>query len=183
MRPTPTKNSKSKFLLKPLLIVLPIAIFAWLAFSLYQFFTADLAYQVARPIEDALMQAGAVKKCSRSSIGRDPSSDSLSYGAIYEIQVNTDQAKQIIKNALTKDSQLPTTDFKYDNEHHQWTVSTSKPSPYDKLQTGQAKVGAAIYEQRHFDSTVGKKFCTLDGEGGLPGITTLDIGVVLPAYK
>lgn len=124
------------------------AIILILGYSVSLFFHG-YAREVAIPVEKALTQVGAEKKCSEEHTGRGFDNQTPWYDAYYEIPGTMDEATEKIRMAFEK-AGLKLTDGPYppnpmDNRF--FSDHTSRKSPYSDLNEGNVRYLVTVYGQ------------------------------------
>ena len=173
-----------------LVIVLPTALLAWLSYTTYQFFTVDYARQTAQPIEDALIQAGAKKVCTRGSNGKDISNKTPWYVADYTIAKNHDDTEALINSIASKTGYtLTSPDSNQTIPQLQATKVdyvdvSSKDAPYNDLKPGKIGIAFTLYNDGPHE------FSSLNCGTSNPvtiqssaSDSMIELQVVLPEYK
>ena len=84
---------------------------------------------------------------------------------------------------MSKDSGLVVSDFTFNQQNQSWDILGTMPSPYEKLEEGDAVIEVHIETQRHFNPTKDEKYCTLSDGAASPGTLILNLSVHLPSYK
>jgi hypothetical protein len=134
-------------------IVGAAAVAAILAGLIWFFFLHNYAQDVAKPLEDGLAKAGAIKKCGSGDPGRGPDNTQPHYSVYYELPFNREQAIGTINKvasdngynlshaSLTNKGPVPVADQYIDN----WFYDTvGKPSPYKDLEPGKINLFFAV---------------------------------------
>ena len=146
---------------------------------------ANYAEEVAKPLEAALVKAGAVKQCSRGDAGRGSDNDAPNYHTIYEVPGNRDAAANLVSVAA-KDSGFTLTDDSSRanaGDNRLFADRISKRSPYADLSDGNVVLLVTEYGSKTYTGP-GDQFCTVTKRDNPPADkTTVDITVNLPAFK
>lgn len=184
-----TKSSKKKLwvVLASVAIGLSIIItllyvFTPVRFVIDHYFRPNYAEEVAKPVEDALLKAGAVKKCSTGNNTWEPTEHKASYMAIYEVPTSRDDAINFINNSigqtgfqLTPNTPPPTP------EDNLFYKDDSKQSTYSDLEEGNIQLLLTVWGSKQHDPA-NKSGCTFK-EGKPANGTTIDLTVNLPRLK
>lgn len=142
----------------------------------------NYAQEVAKPLEAALTNAGAVKKCSTGDNGRGSDNDEPNYTAIYEIKNGPEDAVQLIYRVAGENGYNLTDQTDRINAGvNKLYIDESKKNPYAQLGDGNIKVGFDIYKDKTYS---GGQFCGIEDRADLTlDITTVRISTSLPAFK
>lgn len=149
------KENKRKFLntkYLPLIAVIVIALIAFLAFFLSPFGSifknglgSNYAEDVARPIEQQLVESGAVKKCSTGDSGRGPDNQNPWYNAVFETGQSKDQAiAQVTELAKSHGFNLAQDTSPYDYITR-LSGSIDQKGEFTDLQDGHKQLKFSIY--------------------------------------
>jgi hypothetical protein len=84
-----------------LVAVVAVVGLIWGSIALFKGATANYAEEVAKPLENALIANGAVKKCSLGNAGRGPDNDEPWYTAYFEVARNDSQTEALISTVAT----------------------------------------------------------------------------------
>lgn len=140
----------------------------------------NYAEDVAKPLETALVEAGAVKKCSQGDNGRGLDNLEPNYGARYQLNMNKDDATKLIHEVSTKNGfTLSRADSPYDSIVR-YTDTTSKESGYSDLVGGKTKLVISMY-----NDTANQALECTDGTAlkGDETHTAISLSVVLPSVR
>jgi hypothetical protein len=168
------------------LVCFVVIVLVWFVTMLYQSNTSgNYAQEIAKPLESALVDAGAVKNCSRGSTGRASDSNEPSYYAIYSIPSGRENATKVIMDATRETGYTLTVDESpadpQDNVFY--ADRTSKKSTYPDLQDGTVNLLVTVFGSSTH-SGEGDEFCTVSKRDTPPSDqTTVRFTVNLPAYK
>ena len=147
--------------------------------------SGNYAEDVAKPLEDALVKAGGVKKCSRGDAGRGSDNDKPNYKALYEIPHNRSDAAKLI-STIAQDNGFILSDNSANvngGDNKDYIDRTSKHNPYSNLDSGYITLHATVYGSSTYTSA-DTQFCTVTKSENPPtDKTTIDITVNLPAFK
>ena len=142
----------------------------------------NYAEEVAKPVEEALLKAGAVKRCSKGNTTWELTEYRASYSATYEVPTSRDDAINFINNSigqtgfqLTPNTPPPTP------EDNLFYKDDSKQSTYSDLEEGNIQLLLTVWGSKQHDPA-NKSGCTFK-EGKPANGTTIDLTVNLPRLK
>lgn len=182
----PRKNNpqpkSGRFRFWPAILVAVVLFIGYQISLLFHSYARD----VAIPVEQALVQVGAVKKCSREDAGRGPDSRIPWYYAIYEVPGNMEQATEKIHAAFERAglrlSDGPNPPNTQDNRF--FSDLTSKRSPFGDLRDGNVQYLVSVYPRLAFNTEEGSLSCaTASLDSPLEGRMTLILTINLPEFK
>jgi hypothetical protein len=148
--------------------------------SLLTIAALNYAEEAAKPLEAALIKAGAVKKCSRSAEGRGPDNYEPWYSGYYELGEDKEQATVIIEK-ITKDNGFTLMHSDSPYESIEWfTDDIGKNSAYPGIEPGKVRLSVNTY-----NDTNQKPLICLDGTQlkGDSSQTAFSLNLVLPTTK
>jgi hypothetical protein len=140
--------------------------------------TVNYAEEVARPLEEALVRAGGVKKGSGGDPGRGPDNARPYFDATYDLSLSKSDAISLI-NRIAEENGYKLTHASPSNRGHLGAVAdiyidawyfdiTSKQSPYSNLNEGPVKLAFKLGDEDRQDQ---------------PGHTTIRVSIQLPNSK
>ena len=135
-------KSKKMWILGIIAILLLIPVLLFIVFFGNR---PNYAEEAAKPIEQALLDAGATKVCSSGDDGRGVDSRAPDYGATFKTSLSKDRAIESIKQiAASNGHKLTQADSSYDYISSFFDHTTVK-NAYSDLQSGPALLGMSIY--------------------------------------
>lgn len=144
------------------------------------FLTPNYAEQAASPLENALVKAEAVKKCSRGDNGRGMDNTEPNYNARYQLKMNRDDATRLINDIASKNGyNLSPADSQYESIKH-YRDDTSKESNYSDLTSGKIKLAISLYNDTDHHALTCMDGTRLQGD---ETHTAVSLSVVLPTIK
>lgn len=177
------KKPSSKKLIVTAIAVVGIVLLGWLVYMWYQSVTVNYAQEVAKPLEEALVKAGAKKMCSNGDAGRGPDNRTPWLQDFYYLPMEQQQAEKLMYKVTdengyklshaSKESRGPVNvaDEFVDMWYYDYS---SKTSPYTNLQAGNIKLAVIV------DGTGAGYKCS----DSVPSNTTvIGVDVKLPNYK
>src|SRR6266498_1000842 len=151
------EKTANKHKLKPVVINVILALVVMLlALAGYILYLngSNYAEETAKPIEQALVEAGAVKMCSNGDSGRGVDNKTPYYGSTFKLIKSKTEAIQTIEKAAKETGYnlvhaSPTNrgflDSVADNYINDWSFDeTSKTSPYNNLGRGNIKLSVVV---------------------------------------
>ena len=153
----------------------------------------NYAADVAKPLEDALVKAGAVKKCTQGDNGRSIDNRMPWHQSYWELAADRDTAVSTMTKIAKENGytiQQATVDDRGsvtvgDEFLHRWFFDVSaKPSTFQDLQSGKVDLQIAVNNDGDFE--LGKLTCgTSDHVNILSNAqhSAITISVRLPAFK
>lgn len=170
---------------KVLFVVIGAAVVVAVLFYAHARYFSNPALEVAKPLERALVEAGAVKKCSREDSGRGWDNNEPWVKVMYEVPGNQQQAaeivKQITKSAgyLLQESTGPVN--REDNLHFEDRLSLQ--SSFPELEDDSIDLLVTLYgSSTHTGGD--DPFCTITKRANPPlDRTTVVMTINLPARK
>jgi hypothetical protein len=142
-------------------------------------FYPNLAEEVAKPIEKALVEAGAVKLCESGSNGKGMSNNPR-YLARFESDLNHENILKLLGN-ISKEEGFANVSPVSNNAGTSF-IDATIPTTDNRLETGNIEFLYAVNVQKHFDPNINSKGCTLS-DGEKPGASTFLIQINLPSFK
>lgn len=127
-------------------IALAIALLGWLSYIYIKNSTTNYAQETAKPLEAALIEAGANKMCDTGDSGRGADNRAPNYGVVFETDLTRDKAIEMINNTSSTNgyklngaaSAYPNILPYYDHTSHQNT--------YSDLKSGSVLLGISLYD-------------------------------------
>jgi hypothetical protein len=179
----PSKKSPHKKLILAVAILLGIGLLGWLAYSWYQSATVNYAQEAARPLEDALVKAGAVKVCSNGDAGLGPDNRKPWVYELYEISGDKNSSIALIQNAAKESgfSLSPATSPANLENNSFYSDNSTKKNPYTGLKDGYIELIAEVYGSKAYSGDI--SLCTVKTSSSSSNKTTLDITINLPERK
>lgn len=179
---SPTKHRK--LILIILASLSSIALICWGVFLLTSQNT-NRAAEVAKPLEQALVEAGGIKMCSNGDDGKGWDNRAPYYGATYGFSVDKFAAIKIVNQIAANNGyglvHASTSNRGFlnsvaDDFVDDWYFDdSSKASDYSDMSPGKIRLSAVVYGEGQ------KSDCT--HEVIAPGHSTIGIGVYLPDYR
>lgn len=149
-----TKKTRNRPWLKIVIIVATIVAFVAflyfmtpLGFISRLFLAPNYAEQEAKPIEKALVEAGAVKKCSNGDKGFGPDNTRPWYSAYFVIPEDKTEAINKIQEASKKTGYNLVEVYPDINRKHNrfFDDTTDKRNPYSHLNDGEVDVSVTVF--------------------------------------
>lgn len=173
------------------LVIAFVAILIIGGLFLYPLLARNPAKEVATPIENALIQNGAVKKCSRENNSRVPTAaEEPWYRGYYEMSSDRQKTMEIVTNAakekgfnLVTAAENPNSGITPEQIPNNWVFDYSKPSPFSNLEAGTVRLAV------EFVNDGSKELANCDSQQnnvkleGTPSKTIVQIHVGLPKKK
>jgi len=170
-------------------VALVAVLVVWLAYSviphtifagLTNYYMPNYAKDTAKPLEKALLQAGAKKVCENATNGRDPDNTEPSYNAYYQFSVGSEEAVHTLQR-VTKENGYELRPTPSDDKTVQdFEDRTSKDSTYTDLKPGKVELVASVYSD-----TTNKQLAYCGGKGfqGDATHTGVVLALRLPSFK
>ncbi len=116
------------------------------------YFLHSYAEDAAKPIEAALIKAGAVKVCTSGDPGRGPDNLSPNYTARFQFSVGRDEAIAILKKAANEHGFTNLVETRNESGTiDAFSDRTSQKSTYKGFDTGNINVGLDAYSNTRKD--------------------------------
>jgi hypothetical protein len=177
--------NKKKFIIisaicLPILLVMAYFLYTYVIFE--RPFDRNYAKELDAPIDKSLKEAGAVLVCDDSASGKGLTNGTPGYSARYQLNVDKDQAVEIIKKAALDNGY----ELKQGDSGYYKTIlyfSSSKPSTYTDLVDGKIALGMSLYTdsaEKELDCENNGKPVRLESDATH---TALNFDIGLPRYK
>lgn len=187
-----TPAYKSRLLILAAVLVLTVGVAAW-AFLSSQKNNSNYAEQVIQPLEAALVNAGAVKKCGYGDGGRGSDNQAPWYNSFYELPSGRDSAIETINRVAHENGYNlvhaskgnrgdlgAIADAYIDN----WYFDNTKGSSFSDLQSGTEKLAFGVNNDgRHSLSNIScgtKDTVVINSD---EKTTMISVSVKLPEFK
>ncbi|MGD8374134.1 MAG: hypothetical protein PVI21_04775 [Candidatus Woesebacteria bacterium] len=145
-------------------------------------FVSNRAEEVAKPIEKSLIEAGAVKVCSRGATGYEATNRIPWYSATFKIDGTVEETQETVSTAA-KDNGYILDAFTQENDYYSY-AGASKTSEYSNLDNGDIGIAFNINLLTHYDVSASNGNCAQTNADGLEdGSTTFGLSVSLPERK
>ena len=136
------KQIKSK---KNWLIIASVAVLLSIGAYFILGVKVNYAEKTAKPLEQAILDAGATKVCSSGDDGRGVDSRAPDYGVVFKTDLSKDKAIELIKSVASNNGyKLTQADSSYEYISA-FFDHTSVSSSYPDLQTGPVLLGISVY--------------------------------------
>jgi hypothetical protein len=189
------KRPSKKKLVIVAIVVMGAVLLGWIGYSWYQSVTVNYAQEVAKPLEEALVRAGAIKMCTTGNSGQGLMNDNNQpwYEGYYELPQAREKAFDIINGIASQNGYKLTHASPSnrgflgipDNYISDWFFDdTSKTSKYSGLASGNVKLSFGVNNDgTHEISNIscGTKQAVVINSGEASSMITLNIK--LPNYK
>lgn len=147
--------------------------------------SGNYAQDAAKPLEDALVKVGGVKKCSQGDAGRGSDNDAPNYMALFELPVDRDGATKLLETIAQKGGyELHDNSANVNGgDNRNFIDRTTKRSPYPSLDNGYITLHATVYGSSTYTEN-NNPFCGVTKRAKPPtDRTTVAITLNLPAFK
>jgi hypothetical protein len=155
--PTLTKKTILKLTLSLVFIAIAVCLVWYLTWSS----TTNYAAEVAKPLEQRLVEAGAVKKCSYGDAGRGPSNWEPWYRSYFEVPTPREQAIELLDEISAKEG-FNLTHATPENRGHLGAVgdihiqnwffdNTSKKANFPRLEEGFVKLAFSVNNDEAYE--------------------------------
>ncbi len=151
-------------------------------FYLIQSHYRNYAQETAKPLEQALKKAGAIKMCESGDAGRGPDNTAPWYYAIYELDGDRQKSADTLMTAVhTGGYQL--TSQPSDSNSVNYIDNVTKQSPYSDLRQGNVGLSVEIFNTNNvYDK--GSHTCSIKKtDKSNDGETFTRITLSLPEFK
>lgn len=127
------------------IIITLLYVFTPVRFAIDHYFRPNYAEGVARPVEEALLKTGAVKRCNNKDDGKGSDNQLPWYNAVFETNKSKDEAVQLI-NDVAKENGYSLTYQQSPHSHIDWySDAQSKQSNHPELEDGKVKLSMNVY--------------------------------------
>lgn len=145
-----------------------------------QVFLPNYAEEVAKPIEKALVEAGAVKVCESGDKGFGIDNSSPWYFSRFETKLNQEDTLKLLEN-ISKENGFKNITSATNTAGTSY-ADNSIPNTNPRLEDGNIEFLYSSTIKKHFSPEVDSQRCTLS-DGEKPEVTTFLLQVSLPSNK
>lgn len=174
-------KSKKKLVIIAVVAVLLVVAIGYVAYSFMQpRSSGNYAEDVAKPLEEALVRAGATKICETGDPGKGPSNEEPWYTAYFETSKDNSQAISLINDVSKQNgySLIQMNEgFKGYLGDRAYFDSTKESVGYPELESGKVELMMALTNSGPLHGCVGK---TIENDTNK---TALTLELRLPDYK
>ena len=179
MRKPQSVQEKRTSMKQPILIGLGIALVILIVatYMLLKGLGQNYAEETSRPLKSALVNGGAVEKCSSGDAGKGPDNKAPNYTVIFETSLDRSKASDLVNQVASNNgyklsiasSSYPEIVTYYDH--------TAKQSSYSALKSGPILLGVSLYDGGSHLGCANTKITYNKTH------TAIKIDVSLPEYK